>query len=185
MSFASTWISRVKAIEKGSGQSLNIIIPAESAGAVLPPLKMRNASLQEFFAALSESSLKIVRLPNGVGSSTRYRFQNMGNGKNAVWFFRQDQSPEPPQICRYYQLADLLNEHSIEDITTAIQTGWKLLKVDPAPQLKFHRETQLLIAVGTEGELQTIDSVLSELRRGRGIKPGKSAPKADETPEKK
>jgi hypothetical protein len=33
-----------------------------------------------------------------------------------------------------------------EDITTAIQTGWAMLGVKPAPRLKSHQETKLLIA---------------------------------------
>lgn len=177
----------VRAIEKVSGHPINVIIPTDAASVQLPALKMRDAGVAEFFAALSDSSLKLVRQPGGGLAQTRYRFQNQGNGRNAVWYFRQDQSAEPQVFCRYYQLADLLDQYNIDDITTAIQTGWKLLKIESPPQLKFHRETKLLIAVGPEGELVTIDSVLSELRKMHAppSQRSKPAPKPEGDSEKK
>jgi hypothetical protein len=39
-----------------------------------------------------------------------------------------------------------------------------MLGVKSPPQLKFHPETKLLIAVGPNEELATIDAVLKELR---------------------
>ena len=50
-----------------------------------------------------------------------------------------------------------------EDITTAIQTGWKMLKVDPVPQLSFHQETKLLIVVGAANYVAQIPIVLNQL----------------------
>jgi len=75
------------------------------------------------------------------------------------------QPPPPQQFCRFYQLGPYLQDYSIQDITTAIQTGWKLLGVKSSPQLKFHPETKLLIAVGPPEQLATIDTVLSQLRK--------------------
>ena len=71
-------------------------------------------------------------------------------------------------VCRYFQLASYLENYSIEDITTAIQTGWKMAKVEPMPQLSFHKETSLLIAVGPEASVNQIPAVLNELQRDRG-----------------
>jgi hypothetical protein len=52
---------------------------------------------------------------------------------------------------------------TVDDITTAIQTGWKMLGYSPTPELSFHKETKLLIAVGDPNQLETIDRVLSAL----------------------
>jgi hypothetical protein len=182
-----TPVELIRAIEKASGQSLNVIVHDDSASVQLPALKMRNASLPDFFMALGESTTRRVKVAGG-GSSLvpLFHFQSMGRGKDAVWYFYTNKTEEPPSICRYYQLADYLDEYSVEDITTAIQTGWKLLNVAPQPQLKFHRETKLLIAVGPPEQLQTIDSVLMELRKSHAPpKESRPAPKGEPSPEKK
>jgi len=70
---------------------------------------------------------------------------------------------KPNVVCQYFQLAPHLEDHTIEDITTAIQTGWKMLDVDPTPQLSFHKETKLLIAVGAKDQIEMIPQVLGQL----------------------
>ena len=62
---------------------------------------------------------------------------------------------------------------SVDDITTAIQTGWKMMGDKETPSISFHKDTQLLIAVGEPGKLETIDAVLEALRRPL---PGAPAP---------
>ena len=77
-----------------------------------------------------------------------------------------DNAP-PPDVCQYFQLAHYLDYYTFEDITTAIQTGWKMLRIDPSPQLSFHAETRLLIAVGPAGAISQIPGVLSQLPTGK------------------
>jgi Tfp pilus assembly protein PilN len=43
-----------------------------------------------------------------------------------------------------------------------------MAKVDPLPQLSFHKETQMLIAVGPEAIVDQIPDVLGALRLDRG-----------------
>ena len=57
---------------------------------------------------------------------------------------------------------------TVDDITTAIQTAWTMLGSTPgndqaAPQISYHKETKLLIAVGEASKLETIDAVLKAL----------------------
>ena len=52
----------------------------------------------------------------------------------------------------------------MDDITTAIQTGWKMLGDKDTPTISFHKDTKLLIAVGEPGKLETIDAVLRALQ---------------------
>ena len=42
----------------------------------------------------------------------------------------------------------LLNKFKIGDITTAVQTTWQLGGKDARTELKYHEDTQLLIALG-------------------------------------
>jgi hypothetical protein len=105
-----------------------------------------------------------------------YGFETQGDGENAVWYFRTYGLPDPPKVSRFYQLADLLKaDYKIEDITTAIETSWKMLGVKSPPELKFHPETKLLIAVGPEAQLRNIDELLVALR-SRGPKPREIEP---------
>ena len=70
----------------------------------------------------------------------------------------------PEKVCQFYSLAPYLDRgFTVDDITTAIQTGWKMAGVDPAPELNYHKETKLLIAYGEPNELQTIQQVLQTL----------------------
>jgi hypothetical protein len=89
-----------------------------------------------------------------------------------VWYFFVEKAPkveqakvEQAKTCRFYQLAPYLETYKVEDITTAIQTGWKMLGESNPPTISFHKDTKLLIAVGEESKLQLIDSVLQQLAK--------------------
>jgi len=59
---------------------------------------------------------------------------------------------------------------SVDDITTAIETGWKMLGETSPPTISFHKDTKLLIAVGEPSKLETIDAVLKAWsRRGHSM----------------
>ncbi|MEO7299755.1 MAG: hypothetical protein ABI042_14405 [Verrucomicrobiota bacterium] len=169
----------VDTIVKQSGRPLNAIIPDEFADTKLPALKMREITVPALFDALLMASLKTVKYVTGTYSAgtgqTTEQYQqkrtsfgfSRSKGEDAVWYFSREGVDEPTperDVCRFYQLGPDLEKYKIEDITTAIKTGWQLLNIKSPPTLKFHSETKLLIAVGHAGDLQTIDSVLQELR---------------------
>ena len=110
-------------------------------------------------------------------TTTSYGFRTKGQATpESIWFFYVDAPvppppsptppppPEPQKICRFYQLAPYLGELKVEDITTALETAWKMLGEKSTPDLKFHKDTQLLIAVGPPEKLALIESVLAQLR---------------------
>jgi hypothetical protein len=185
----------VKAIQQSNGKPLNAIIPPEDGDVKLPPLKMKGVTVAELFDVLARASQKRVTYVtgtyfNGSGNASKqyqsgvssYGFQCLGTPReDSIWYFHSE-SPgypelgpdEPATICRFYQLEPYLKKYTVEDITTAIETGWKML--DPREQPKFgkpgtgmtkisfHKDTKLLIAVGEPGKLKMIDSVLEQLR---------------------
>ena len=158
----------VEAIEKASGKPLNAVIPDEDADLHLPALKMRAVNVAELFEALFVSSRKTIQTPRG-GASVEYGFKTMGNlSENSIWFFYhlQPNAYREEKACRFYQLAPYLETYKVEDITTAIQTGWKMLGETNPPTISFHKDTKLLIAVGEPSKLQPIDSVLQNLAQG-------------------
>jgi hypothetical protein len=194
----------VRVIEKASGKALNAIVPIEFAKVPLPALRMRAVTVPQLFAALGAASLKtetyVAGSSGGYGGlmaanhnvqtysnvQTGYGFRTEGPPKEgSVWFFYQNRppvlpKPEPNKECRFYQLAPYLDTYKIEDITTAIQTGWKMLEQGSSPEIRFHPDTKLLIAVGEAHKLQLIDAALQQLAVAKkpnaaGPAPGKSA----------
>jgi len=154
----------VAAIEKATRKPLNAIVPSEERNVQLLPMKLTNVTVPELFEALRMASVKEDMLP-GRNFQSSYGFETKGQGEDAVWCFHSVKPLTGHDQCRFFQLAQYLENFTIEDITTAIQIGWDLLGVKPTPRLKFHPETKLLIAVGQHEQLQTIEDVLSQLRQ--------------------
>jgi hypothetical protein len=176
----------VVAIEKATGKPLNAIIPHEYADEQLPPLKMNNVDVPRLFKALKLASVRQVQYETstyfgGIGGPassystylSSYGFKTEGpETDDSVWYFLEDQPPKPPlpqstpaNSCRFYQLAPYLERGlTVDDITTAIQTGWKMMRNTSPPEISFHKETKLLIAVGEPDELEVIDNVLKALQ---------------------
>ena len=173
----------VAAIEKATGKPLNAIIPDEAAATKLPPLKMNNVDVPQLFSAVVNMSYKYApSRGNFVGGSntgrdvtSSYGFETRDSqsgqlSDDTIWYFfvykASTPQPRPPveKICRFYSLETPLDRgFTVDDITTAIQTGWKMSGIAVPPELNYHKETKLLIVFGEPGELDTIDSVLRTL----------------------
>ncbi len=178
----------VAAIEKATSHPLNVVIPDEYADELIPALRMNQVTVLDLFKAMERASVKtetyLTSASPGVGLNYSYNrmdttisFQPIGESSDdSVWFFRGRQkapdlsslheAPAPPKLCRFYALSPVLDQGlKVEDITTAVQTGWKMLGDKDAPSLSFHKETKLLIAVGEPKKLETIDAVLVALEQ--------------------
>ena len=174
----------VAAIQKATGKPLNAIVPDELADVKLPPLKMTNVNVAELFNALMRASRKrplchrhdttAAGRPNYNYQSftTAYGFRTEGQATDeSIWYFFENKPAMPPdavtpagRIARFYLLTPYLERGlTVDDITTAIQTGWKMLGEKETPTISFHKETKLLIAVGDANKLDTIDAVLKAL----------------------
>lgn len=156
----------VEAITKASGKPLNAIIPSEYKGWKLPPLKMTNVAAPELFSALEKAgSLKWHGGQTAfVTGSFKTQEATVRLSDATVWYFYVVDFPRL-QETRYFLLTPYLERGlTVDDITTAIQTGWKMRGLEDPPALSFHKETKLLIAVGDPSLLQTIDSALRALQ---------------------
>jgi hypothetical protein len=177
----------VAAIEKAMGKPLNAIIPTEDSDLQMPALKMNDVIVPQLFTALEAASIKQETRntsmnsfggPYGPGFSyttvnTSYGFKTEGNvSDDSIWYFHVENPPQaqlsppsPAKNCRFYQLAPYLERGlTVDDITTAIQTGWKMEGPETPPDISYHKETKLLIAVGDPEKLQVIDDVLKALQ---------------------
>jgi hypothetical protein len=179
----------VNQIQKATGKPLNVIIPSEYAQEDLPPLKMSHVNVVQLFQALQSASVKdepyvTSRFPgNGGGGgggiasysrlSTSYGFKTDASPvtDDSIWYFygrdkvgKTPAEPPPVKIVRFFQLSPYLDRgFTVDDITTAIQTGWKMEGPETPPQISYHKETKMLIAYGEAEKLNTISEVLQTL----------------------
>ena len=142
---------------------------------------MDNVDVDRLFSALEQASVKQVAVITGSSGfgggnksystfTTGYGFKTEGQPTdNSVWYFHADKPSLPPmnqKSCQFYSLAPYLDRgFTVDDITTAIQTGWKMTGETSTPELNYHKETRLLIAYGEPAKLETITKVLESLPR--------------------
>jgi hypothetical protein len=179
----------IAAVQKATGKPLNVLIPDEYADVTIPELKMKNVSAEQLFNALSEASRKseYMKNPDGTYSTfgSGYGFRPSGGlfADATIWSFyvQKPKVPPPGKICRFYALGPYLDWGlSIDDITTAIKTGAKMLGDTDEPTMSFHKDTRLLIAVGEPSRLDIIDSVLRALQPPPNASVWQNAPKSKE-----
>jgi hypothetical protein len=172
----------VRAIEKTSSKPVNAIIPTAHVDVKLPPLKLKAVTVPQLFEALGQASVKTRQIAQRSGNpgfpqqtyqvGESYGFRTAGpTREDSVWFFYYtDQSPPAsPVECKFYQLSPYLETYKVEDITTAIQTGWKMLGETNPPTISYHKDTKLLIAVGDSYKLLLIEQVLSQLPKEKSV----------------
>lgn len=172
------------AIQKATGRPFNVVIPTEHASKPLPPLKMNGVDVAQLFAALELLGPKTEVIPSGNGNYSTYqstfgfKSRDLANlTDDSIWTFYVVGNPRNNKVSRFYLLSPYLEAGlSVDDITTAIQTGWKMRGEAEVPQLSFHNETKLLIAVGDYGGLDVIESVLKALDGSRKAKPADATP---------
>jgi hypothetical protein len=169
----------VKEISKAQGAPVNAVIADRFEDTRIPKLDLVNVTISEVFDSLERVSQRTVLLPVGMNN---YQQGQFGYGfravppisTNSVWVFYsrspEDESlrPIPTQGLKVFSLARYLGKpeqglHSVEDIITAVQTGWKMQKISPLPELTYHPETKLLMAYGQEAHLTLIADVLKQL----------------------
>lgn len=175
------------AIQKALGRPLNVIVPVEHANWALPPLKMSGVNVMQLFTALEASGPR-RQLTSGYPNDTIFGFrtnQALTIDDDSIWTFYLNTNGASPKVARFYLLTPYLEAGlTVDDITTAIQTSWRMLDDKTPPALSFHKETKMLIAVGDPRGLETIDSALRTLDAIRPkpapAKPAEASPKPAE-----
>jgi len=169
----------VKAIEKATDKPLNTVIPDEYANLKIPAVSVKNVTVAELFAVLKQASRKNARYAidngNGVGvygeeRTSEYGFSTQGAlNDNSIWFFSWDGEPGPFQrismtVCRFYQVSPYLEAgYKVDDITTTIETGWKMLGITNPPVISYHKDTKVLIVVGKQDQVDLVGDALKQL----------------------
>lgn len=174
----------VKTVEKAIGKPLNTVIPDECADLKIPAVSVKNVTVAQLFEALKLGSKTTHRYDvidpftwnSGTSERTStYGFQTEGvPNENSIWFFIKegdDSGPfisVAPTVCKFYQLSPYLESgYTVEDITTAVETAWKMLGVTKLPEISYHKDTKVLIAVGDADKVHLIGDVLDQLSKGK------------------
>jgi hypothetical protein len=162
-----------------SKKVLNVLISPEMKRVMIPPFSLQNVTLSDVFQAL-----------NNVSDNAKSGQWQLSGSSEPIWVLNPVsaggidpltglpvgmggfRAPKEPMSCEVYPVAGYLTALKIDDITTAIQTAWNLIPNggEQTGTLKFHKDTELLIAVGTAQQLALIKSVLSSLRQGMAEK---------------
>lgn len=167
----------VKAIEKATAKPLSVVIPEETAKLTIPALSVKNVTVTELFNAATKACTRtapyIVQRSDGTAAygdyteSWGFRTEGIPHEKS-IWYFYWDRARPhdivAPTICQFFQLGPYLDAgYQVEDITTVIQTGWKMLGETKAPELVYHKDTRLLVAVGAKNLVEMIGEALKQL----------------------
>lgn len=174
----------VKAVEKATDKPLNVIIPDDCADLKIPAVSVKTVTVAQLFGVLrsaSKATHRYVVVDPFTGNSnwneqtSTYGFQTEGvPNENSIWFFLKEGDDAglfklvAPTMCKFYQLSPYLEAgYKVEDVTTAIETAWKMLGVTKPPTLSYHKDTKVLIAVGEKDKVDLIGDVLKQLSQGK------------------
>lgn len=138
----------VEALEKASGQKLNVLLPPNLSTSAIPRMELRSVNVTTVFNSLNQ----VLVLDENL------RWFPVDN----VWILQSGTDRRNSQV---FYVGHLLSKFKIDDITTAIQTTWKLAGKESKTELKYHQDTQLLIALANKPQLETVTEVLRELQR--------------------
>src|SRR4029079_7426843 len=123
----------------------------------VPKFELHNVTYTDIFIAL-----------NSLPSPRQPQWLSRGKGPDSFWVLRAE-NPAPAgntKVSQVFQLQPYLAKYKVEDITTAIQTAWEMLGDEKSAKLKYHKDTSLLIVVGSQTQLAAISQVLQALTRG-------------------
>jgi hypothetical protein len=155
-------------LKEAIGTTPNIMVAQSLEDVRLPAFKLQEVTLEDLFLAL-----------NGIASENIGARWQLSGSREPIWVL----NPTPPsgfdanidpltgqptalarrREVRVVPIGNFLSEYTVDDITTSIQTAWAMMPEESKAQLKFHKDTNLLIAVGTRTQLDLLNQVLGAL----------------------
>ena len=142
----------LQAIEKASGHMPNVLLGNGADRVRIPPVWLRRITAAQLFASLQQARYGV--------------WTPISNSSTATWALTNENEPyRPTQMVHAFNIQPLLENRDIKDIVAAVQVTLEMKKEDEgvAAQLKYHKETQLLIVSGTASQISVVEQVLHEL----------------------
>lgn len=140
----------------------NIVAPPDAAAFPIPPMKLRNITLQAAMQLIEGSA----ELPTGQEARLAVKgFPVLGSWDPAirVQYDVSRQSRWGELKSSVWSLAEnLMRGRASEDVLGAVQVALATFPVEST--IRFHEPTSLLIVRGTEAQLELVDKTLGQLR---------------------
>jgi len=148
----------VGAVSAARSRPANILIDENDRSMRIPKFAMRQVTIGSLMQAIN-------RLARMRDPASEFNAGNYAVPGEAIWSLTVARPKNvPEEQVKFFNLAPFLSKNSVEDITTALNAGYQL-KTDSNDRinLKFHKETQLLMVRGTPEVLAMVGDVLSQL----------------------
>jgi len=148
----------VAAIQKCMGKPVNALVPDEFVKTKLPALKLKNVNVAELFQALESASAKheivavnaysfgeaaitkVIRVFRAITGLKRLQTAS----DDTIWYFYVDKRiglvHRRARFAASIPWASYLDRGmTVDDITTAVETGAKMLGETSGPSISFHK----------------------------------------------
>lgn len=169
----------IRALQQAAGEEpVNVVTPAVAKRVELPPITLRGVTTYTALAA--------VRAAFEENSEHQFNVRAVGAGEDATFsleYMRINPNPEQPaspfrdsrrKDLQVYSIRDLIepamdggaaaSKVAYEDILAAVEAAMKLLDVEEAPRMMFHKETGLLMVGGTPDQTAVVDTLIKRVR---------------------
>ncbi|MCC6909486.1 MAG: hypothetical protein IT430_16220 [Phycisphaerales bacterium] len=175
-----TAVEFLDAIRAAAGGKVNIVAMPHVGEVMIPAMKLRSVDAIAAIRLLSGEGIqtpgRVVRLDVEIVAPPRLNKAALVKVNADV---KEAGGYVGPQRSNIWSVADLINGGmSPDNIVTAVSAALELLGPDSSKaQVRFHKETSLLLARATVEQIEIINSVISELRassaqqRAQSMKP--------------
>lgn len=187
----AAYVQAVRDAAAKAGQPVNIVLPKEAEGETVPAISLVNVTPKTALDSLSyafpeQSGLavaaKLISSDREQSLTFALRYAKTGRGSLPAQPGMAMMSPQNPRSSRVYSLRTLVESPEglppdpnltmpVENVLSALRAAAELETSanapgdkDEAPEFLLHKESQLLICRGTQGQQQLVESLLAELR---------------------
>ncbi len=155
----------IEAIRKAAGD-INVLVAPDAVKVKMPPVTLSNVSVA---AALNLLDGKEQRTANQIVRVKVDMMPRHSPVERETFQIRVDVRRDRERVpgAHVWSVSSLLDHDiSSQALLSAVEMALDVIDSDTALDVRFHEETGLLIAMGDLGQMETIDGVLEQLRRG-------------------
>ncbi len=161
----------VRVMSQTTGKDVNVVVSREAQEVEVPAMSLRNASMYAVLEAASATGdrgrgmLKVIRVGKGPAEHETYAVQFEAFGVMAVGM-TPVQRPQTVRVSSIADVADLGGADSAATLLSALTATleMEMPKGGPAAEVKFHKESSLLIIRGTDAQQAVAAQVIEQLR---------------------
>ncbi|UCD74290.1 MAG: hypothetical protein JSV91_10915 [Phycisphaerales bacterium] len=170
LKFAGGTVGEYVETLREAAAGVNIVVMPEVEDVRLGPVELKQADLFASVMLLDDqeeqTAARIIRLKVELNPSSTEQGQDIFVIRGNV----RDMARDQPATSMVTTVSDLLGPGTpitAEDLLSAVEAAMELTKgILPAADIRFHKETGLIIARGHPEQMNTIERVIDQLRNG-------------------